>query len=232
VALTRSTGHALLALLALHGSAGAAPSFRLEETDGTVHYTNAPTSSRFSRMKGSGTDAGFLRFPGVQPARFAAEIDEASSRYGVPRRVVEAVIRAESAFNPSAVSPKGAQGLMQLMPQTASVLGVRDPFDARQNIMAGVRHLRGLMDRYGDDLSLSLAAYNAGERAVNAYRGVPPYPETQQYVRRILADLGGARGTSAPPPLMIYRVVLPDGSVTFTNISPQRASSVRSQHAP
>ncbi len=215
---SRRVALALVTLLVLPTAASAGGSFRLIETDGTAHYTNAPTSGRFERMKGSGTDAGFLRFPGVPPARFGAEIDEAAFRFGVPRRLVESVIRAESAFNRVAVSPKGAQGLMQLMPQTASLLGVRDPFDARENILAGVRHLRGLMDRFGQDLPLTLAAYNAGEHAVNSYRGIPPYPETQQYVRKILADFGSGDGLVARP--VVFRVEQPDGSVTFTNVAP------------
>jgi soluble lytic murein transglycosylase-like protein len=107
---------------------------------------------------------------------------------------------------------------MQLMPQTASVLGVRDPFDARENILAGVRHLRGLMDRFGQDLPLALAAYNAGERAVTMYGGIPPYPETQQYVRKILADVGGGDGTVRRA--VFFKLVGADGSVTFTNVAP------------
>jgi soluble lytic murein transglycosylase-like protein len=105
---------------------------------------------------------------------------------------------------------------MQLMPATASMLGVHDSFNPRQNIDGGVRHLRGLMDRYSNDLRRALAAYNAGEQAVNWYRGVPPYPETQQYVERILLDYGGAEGGGLPR--AIFRYVGQDGTVTYTNI--------------
>ena len=106
--------------------------------------------------------------------------------------LVAAVIEAESEFNPRAVSRQGAQGLMQLMPKTAATLGVDDPFDPRANIEAGVRHLRALMDRFGNDLPLVLAAYNAGEVAVIKHRGVPPYRETRAYVKRILKRLDRA----------------------------------------
>jgi soluble lytic murein transglycosylase len=103
----------------------------------------------------------------------------------VPPALVKAVIAAESHFNPQAVSPKGAQGLMQLMPATARDLGVSDPLEARDNVRGGTRYLRRLMDRYGD-LSRALAAYNAGPTAVDRYGGIPPYPETRQYVDRVL----------------------------------------------
>ena len=108
----------------------------------------------------------------------------------VPADLVAAVIEAESDNNPRAVSRRGARGLMQLMPKTARTLGVRDPFDPRANIDAGVRHLRALMDRFGsNNLPLVLAAYNAGEVAVIKHRGVPPYRETRAYVKRILKKL-------------------------------------------
>jgi soluble lytic murein transglycosylase-like protein len=114
------------------------------------------------------------------------EIREAARRYGVPQALVFSIIRFESDFNPYAISAKGARGLMQLMPDTARILGVRDVFDPLDNIDGGVRHLRGLLDRYGNDLALAVAAYNAGERAVATYAGIPPFPETRQYVRRVL----------------------------------------------
>jgi hypothetical protein len=115
-----------------------------------------------------------------------AQIDEVATRHRVPPRLVAAVIAVESEFNPRAVSRRGAQGLMQLMPATAAHLDVQDSFDTRENIEGGVRHLRVLMDRYRNDLPLVLAAYNAGDTAVLAYRGVPPYRETRQYVIRVL----------------------------------------------
>src|SRR5262245_22500539 len=115
-----------------------------------------------------------------------AFIKKVSAKYNVSPDVVAAVIEAESEFNPRAVSRRGARGLMQLMPKTAKTLGVDDPFDPRENIEAGVRHLRALMDRFGDNLPLVLAAYNAGEVAVIKHRGVPPYRETRAYVKRIM----------------------------------------------
>jgi len=116
-------------------------------------------------------------------------IATAAIRYGVSEELIAAIIEAESEFNPRAVSRRGAQGLMQLMPETAVILGVSDPFDPRANIDGGVRHLRALMDRFDNDLPLALAAYNAGEVAVIKHRGVPPYRETRGYVNRILKRL-------------------------------------------
>jgi soluble lytic murein transglycosylase-like protein len=119
-----------------------------------------------------------------------AYIKQVAAQHGVSADLVAAVIEAESEFNPRAVSRKGAQGLMQLMPKTAATLGVDDPFDPRENIEAGVKHLRALMDRFGsDNLPLVLAAYNAGEVAVIKHRGVPPYRETRAYVQRIMKKL-------------------------------------------
>jgi hypothetical protein len=113
-------------------------------------------------------------------------IRETARRHGVSEALVAAIIAVESEYNPRAVSRRGAQGLMQLMPATASSLSVDDPFDPRENIEAGVRHLRRLLDRFDHNLPLVLAAYNAGEQAVLRYRGVPPYRETRQYISRVL----------------------------------------------
>ena len=116
-------------------------------------------------------------------------IKEAADRYGVDEALIAAVIEAESQFNPRAVSRRGAQGLMQLMPDTAASLGVEDPFSPRENIHGGVRHLRSLMDRFDNNVPLALAAYNAGHVAVINHGGIPPYPQTRAYVRRILRQL-------------------------------------------
>jgi hypothetical protein len=118
-------------------------------------------------------------------------IDRKAAEHGVDARLAHAVVRVESNYRADAVSPKGAMGLMQLMPATARQYAVEDPFDPEQNLAAGLRHLRGLLDRYGRGReSLALAAYNAGEGAVSRYRGIPPFRETQNYVQRILSLTG------------------------------------------
>jgi hypothetical protein len=134
----------------------------------------------------------------TDPSRFDAIIEEASALYGVNSALVKAVIQAESRFNPLAVSPVGAKGLMQLMPVIAKEYGALDPLDAKQNIFAGVKYLSNLLDRYNGNVSMALAGYNAGPTAVKRFRGVPPYRETRGYVRKIQNLI--AEGVKAPNP--------------------------------
>jgi soluble lytic murein transglycosylase-like protein len=123
-----------------------------------------------------------------QPFDLNEAVRAASGTYQLDPDLVTSVIRAESGFNVRAVSPKGAQGLMQLMPQTASQLGVRNAFDPQANVEAGTRYLRELLERYDFDLVKALAAYNAGPQRIDQYNGVPPYYETKAYVARIVRD--------------------------------------------
>lgn len=222
--LARLRATLLIALLC--GVSGALPagaeSFKLTEADGTVHFTNAPNDPRYQRMGfTSGTQAGFLRLPEGDTGPYVQEIKAAAERYGVPIKLVSAVIRAESGFNARAVSPKGARGLMQLMPTTAATLGVRNSFDPRENIDGGVRHLRALIDRFPNRLPLALAAYNAGEKAVTQYNGIPPYPETQDYVSKVLYFYGAVVEGGTTPPSRIYQTIAPDGAIVYTNIPPK-----------
>jgi soluble lytic murein transglycosylase-like protein len=209
--------------------------YQFEDDQGVVHYTNVPGDPRYSFVRkdpepavarpaaeGGGVSRGLRAF--AQVIRAAAE------RYGVDTRLVEAIVQTESAGNPTAVSPKGARGLMQLMPERAAELGVRDSFDPTQNVDGGVRHMRDLLRRFGGDVTLALAAYNAGEGAVRNYGGVPPFAETREYVRRVRQMYDG--GTSLTPrtialvtaPQRIYRAVAEDGTLTFTNLPPRSAA--------
>ena len=158
--------------------------YKYIDSDGVVHFSNVPSSN--------GKWVVVIREKRVQFnlgqnfKKYEPEIWKASQRYSVDYHLVRAVIKAESNFNPNAVSRAGARGLMQLMPQTASLLQVNDSFHPEENIDGGVRYLRYLLNVYKDNLSLALAAYNAGEKAVFNYRGIPPYQETQTYVQRVL----------------------------------------------
>jgi len=174
---------------------------------------------------------------------FAEMIREASLRYGVDADLIEAVMATESAFNPFAVSRAGAVGLMQLMPATAKRYGVTDIFNPRENVLGGVRYLSYLLKLFDGDLSLSLAAYNAGENAVLRHGGIPPYKETRTYVRKVRRYLGHVRSTApapatatartaepapspdwllrpSPPAATIYHYVDHRGVVHFTNVQP------------
>jgi len=166
-------------------SAGAAVAqiYVVVEEDGTRRFTNEPVPGAElyleTRFTGPPTTA-------RTAAPFSTEISEASQREGVDARLVEAVIAAESAFDPQAISKKGAQGLMQLMPATALRFGVGNVWDPRQNIAGGTAYLSWLIDEFDGNLHNVLAAYNAGEGAVTRYGGVPPYAETREYVDRVM----------------------------------------------
>jgi soluble lytic murein transglycosylase len=151
---------------------------------GTLLFTNVPNRPGYRPFL-------FLqpyvsRMTSKESADFDRLIRAACARYGVEFELVKAVIKAESAFNPLAISRAGARGLMQLMPATAADHGVADIHSPRQNIDGGVRHLRLLLERFEGNVTLALAAYNAGAGAVDKYNGIPPYQETQQYVRKVL----------------------------------------------
>jgi soluble lytic murein transglycosylase-like protein len=135
-----------------------------------------------------------FRGPLATSADIDSAIEQAAARHNVDPNLVRAVVKVESNFNPNAVSRKGAMGLMQLMPSTARQLKVKNPFDPEQNVDAGVRHLKQLLESYGGDVKLTLAAYNAGAGAVARSSGVPHYAETQNYVRRITNLYYGGSG--------------------------------------
>lgn len=171
--------------------------YRYIDADGVVHFSDAPSDGRYTRMKRR-VQEGIAITPspmrrGPSERDYDRLIEKIALRNRVQPALVKAVIAAESNFKPNAVSRVGAQGLMQLMPATAAELGVERPFGVMENIDGGARYLRAMLDRYGD-LTRALAAYNAGPSAVDRYRGVPPYRETQAYVKRVLEYYRGYRG--------------------------------------
>jgi len=160
--------------------------YKFTDEDGVTHLTNMPTEVNRNYVLLIKEKRVIIKIKG-DIAQYDAMIKKASDKYNVDYALIKAVIKAESNFNHRAVSPVGAQGLMQLMPQTAAQLNVEDSFHPEDNIDGGVRYLRYLIRLYNGNLSLALAAYNAGEGAVARYHNrIPPYPETQNYVQRVL----------------------------------------------
>jgi soluble lytic murein transglycosylase-like protein len=166
--------------------------YRYEDDEGIVHFTDAPTDSRFKifmrdlkKDKRLRTKLQLSR--SVNPAEYEQIISACSTKYGVNSCLIKAVIHAESGYNPNAVSRKGASGLMQHMPGTARSLKVSNSFDPKDNVEGGVKYLRFLLDTFRGDVSLAVAAYNAGLNKVARYGGIPPYNETRTYVNRVLA---------------------------------------------
>lgn len=156
--------------------------YAYKDSNGVLHFTNVPPDSRYKLFLKS--------YPEKKSELNRGDIEgilrEASMVYGLPLSLLRAIVKAESNFDPKAVSPKGAMGLMQLMPGTAKDMYVRDPFCPKENIMGGAKYLKWLLERFNGDLRLALAAYNAGPERVDACKGIPNIPETVQFVQRVL----------------------------------------------
>lgn len=150
------------------------------DEDGVIHFSNVPTDPRYKLKYRERTH---FRY---KITTYEPYVSEISNLYGVDEDLIRAVIKVESNFNPSAISRKGAVGLMQLMPTTADGLNVKDPFNPRENLEGGVKYLRFLLDQFGGNIEFALAAYNAGPETVMRYGGIPPYPETRQYIRKVM----------------------------------------------
>ncbi|UCF58075.1 MAG: lytic transglycosylase domain-containing protein [Deltaproteobacteria bacterium] len=162
-------------------SLSSADIYRYQDKDGVWHFTNIKKDTRYKL---------FLRTYKKKPSQYIKEyegiIKQATRRFEVDPSLIKAVIRAESDFDDRAISNKGAQGLMQLMPETADAMEVANPFNPEENIYGGTRYLSQLLERFKSDINLALAAYNAGPEAVEAHGGVPPFPETKSFVAKVL----------------------------------------------
>ncbi len=210
--------------------------YQYTDEDGVIHFTNVnvakgkkyrrvpsesgksvscsrqaskPAPARSARAESTFSSANI-------PSAYLDRINTACDRHGVDPALVHALVKVESDYNPQAVSTKGAMGLMQLMPQTALEMNVRDSFNPEENINGGVRYLRYLLDRYEGNVSLALAAYNSGETAVRRWGTVPPFKETQNYVQRIMRIYHG-NGKVSSTPYTIYIGYGEDGAVTVTD---------------
>lgn len=153
------------------------------DSQGVMHFTNVPTSSKYRVYikETSGTTAS-----SYITDKYDDLITIAADTYGISFSLLKALIKIESDFNPWAVSKVGAKGLMQIMPENLKALNIHDPFDPRENIMGGTRYLKQLLKRFNGELPLALAAYNAGPRMVENYKRIPPFPETEDFVEKVM----------------------------------------------
>ena len=178
----------ILLFSAMVTSPALADIFLYIDKEGVMHFSNAPTHSRYRvyMKEGSSTPAPIEINYKPDTDKYDHFIADSCRLHGVDFALVKAIIRAESCFDPYAISSKGAEGLMQLMPETSKRLNVANPFDPHENIKGGVQHLKYLLDRFKYDLKLSLAAYNAGETTVAQVNGIPNYRETKNYIAEVL----------------------------------------------
>ena len=208
--------------------------YKYVDDNGVVCYTDMPFGKKADKIhKEKKTDAPLQnQTPGrnsKDSGDFHSIVHEKASTYDIDPSLIKAVIKTESNWNCRAVSKKGAMGLMQLMPSTATDMNVRNPFDPEENIEGGTKYLKYLIERFNGDLTLALAAYNAGPKTVEKFGYVPPITETKQYVNRVLSLYDGRimypsaspgdSGKSGKKSEPIYKIVMEDGSVLFTNSS-------------
>lgn len=153
------------------------------DSQGVLHFTNTPTSSKYKVYM---SEKAKYRRAHYSIKSYDDVISEAAERNGISSSLLKAVIHVESYFNPKAISKKGALGLMQIMPENLEALNINDPFDPWENIMGGAYYFRTMLERFSGQVDLALAAYNAGPMAVEKYKDIPPYPETQRYVKKVM----------------------------------------------
>ncbi|MFP4388919.1 MAG: transglycosylase SLT domain-containing protein [Desulfococcaceae bacterium] len=179
----RKWGGILSAFFLLWAVPAAADIYKYVDENGVMHFTNAPIDEKYQLFVSATSPVTSF----FMSSKYDHYIALASRTYGLSFPLLKAMIKVESNFNPKAVSQKGAQGLMQLMPGTAKLMDVYDPFDPWENIMGGARYLREMLNRFDGRVPYALAGYNAGPGRVDQYKGIPPFRETQNYVKKVLA---------------------------------------------
>jgi soluble lytic murein transglycosylase-like protein len=229
---------AIAALLFFPCQRAAADIYQYIDDAGVIHFSNVsvgkakkfkkvsqePNTRRYAENTSRTAPAPSAQAPSTSipassnmPGNYTEIINSACNRHGVDPALVHAIVKVESDFNPYALSSKGAMGLMQLMPQTAMDMNVRNTYNPHENIDGGVKYLRYLIDRYEGNLALALAAYNAGETSVKKWGTIPPFPETQNYVQKILRLYNGTGISLTPHYTTIYTGYGDDGALIFTD---------------
>jgi soluble lytic murein transglycosylase-like protein len=243
---------AAMTLLLFLSPAVHADIYKYTDENGVICFTDAPFGKKTEKVlkeRTSDLRTESRSLPRTSPKRlpasasagpvdYTAYVHEAASKYEIEPELIRAVIKAESNGDHRAVSRKGAMGLMQLMPQTANDMNVSNPFNPEENIEGGTRYLRYLLEKFNGDITLALAAYNAGPQTVEKYGNVPPISETIQYVKKVFAFYRGRRNVAIQGglepstknfkvPTVVYKIVLEDGTMLFTNSSLAKTGKVR-----
>lgn len=232
-------------LLLIYSPPGFADIYKYVDENGVACYTDTPMGKKTERVvredKGSAKQSkpaeNVSSSSSIKSVDYSGYVQQAAAKYEIEPELINAVIKTESNGNHRAVSSKGAMGLMQLMPSTAYDMNVVNPFNPEENIEGGTKYLRQLLEKFNGDLTLALAAYNAGPKTVEKYMNVPPISETKQYVKKIISLFKGkgnysfaesaGQGLPVSQPARIYKVVLDDGTVLFTNSSLSKTGKVR-----
>ena len=221
--------------LTLAVSAASADIYKYVNEEGVVCYTDAPFGKKSQRIEGDTVSPNRKKVGALPRSDFSSYVHQAAAKYDLEPELIKAVITTESNGNHRAVSRKGAIGLMQLMPATASDLNVTNPFNPEENIEGGTRYLKQLIERFNGNLTLALAAYNSGPKTVEKYGTVPPILETRQYVKKVFSLYNGKKtyvlsemsSSSQKQDSPIYKIVLDDGTILFTNATLEKNSKTR-----
>jgi hypothetical protein len=220
-------------------SSASADVFKYVDDNGVTCYTDAPLGKKNQRII---TEKSTLKEPegksklmNIAKTDYSSYVQKSAQKYDIEPELIHAVIRTESNGNQRAISKKGAIGLMQLMPSTASDMNVGNPYNPEENIEGGTRYLKYLLGKFNGNLTLALAAYNSGPKTVERYGSVPPITETRQYVNKVYALYNGKKSyptsdsasSYKEKPAAIYKVVLEDGTILFTNATLEKKSKIR-----